>query len=358
MRAMQVFLFIGGVSLCALLTFIAMRKPPAIPAIRLPDPGGKRPIGTTLVFLNDASRKRPIAAQVWYPRKPGPCGKPAPYFPFPEWEKPREFASVRTHGREGSEPAAGRWPVIICSPGWDGGSFENTTLCETLASAGFVVLALNHPGGSPLVKTPGGAIVTNENLERFDLSTEGSSAAFFRAAEREIDFRSGDVRFVIASLPAWNAGDLAGGIFRGKLDADHVGVLGYSFGGAVAAEVCRTDPRVKAGVNLDGNLFGKSRRSGSPRPFLFLTDNLPPPTESELRSADPAARRNAAFLDEGFRDYEYWREKSGAEILRIAGAAHSDFTDAALLTGPSESLGRINSRAAAFFEKTLREGRR
>lgn len=355
MRMMLAWLGVGGVLAGGFLLFLAIRKSAAPPPLRLPDPAGIFPVGTSMVFFDDVRRDRPISAQIWYPRNPGPCNRLAPYFPCAEWRHPGAFANTRTHGCWEADPAGSHWPVVIYSPGWDGGSFQGTTLCETMASSGFVVVALNHPGGSPAVKIPGGGTRTNEKLERFDLSDEASSDAFFRAADRELESRAADVRFVIDCLAALNSGERAGGKFQNRLAVDKIGVAGYSFGGAVAGEVCRTDPRVGAGVNLDGCFFGKARRAGSSRPFLILTDNRPPPPESDLVSPVPAIRRNAKFLEDGNLDYEYWREKSGALLVRIEGAEHQDFTDEAILSGKESAgrLTRINRCVAEFFEKTL-----
>ncbi|MCP3144937.1 alpha/beta hydrolase [Pyxidicoccus xibeiensis] len=45
--------------------------------------------------------------------------------------------------------------------------------------------------------------------------------------------------------------------FTGRLDLDRVGAFGHSFGGSAAAEACRTDARVKAGLNMDGTFHGR-----------------------------------------------------------------------------------------------------
>ncbi len=353
---MNAWLYIGGVTLCALAAIVAIRKiPTSSQPVRLPEPGGVWPIGVTTLSLDDPKRSRPIVARVWYPRAPGHCTKSAPFDPFPAQTPTGGFAAVLTHDSPDAAPEPGPWPVIIYSPGWDGGCSQNTSLCEMLASSGFVVFALNHAGGSPFVKMPGGQIWTNEHLEHFDLSTAASSAAFFEAAERELELRSGDVRFMIDSLQALNAGELAQGLFQNKLDTSHLGVAGFSFGGAVAAEVCLTDPRVRAGVNLDGSLFGRTRRSPAKQPFLFLTDNLPPPSDRDLQSPDQAVRRNAVFLAESNQDFEFWQENSGAWIIRIDDIGHPDFTDQALRSGKDQRarLVRINSSVTRFFESSL-----
>lgn len=62
--------------------------------------------------------------------------------------------------------------------------------------------------------------------------------------------------------------DKAPGPFRGRLDLDRIGMLGWSFGGATALEMLRTDPRVKAAGDHDGRLFGGAMSEPIGRPFM------------------------------------------------------------------------------------------
>jgi hypothetical protein len=76
-----------------------------------------------------------------------------------------------------------------------------------------------------------------------------------------------DSRFVLGQIEAL---DRAPGPFRGRLDLDRIGMLGWSFGGAAAIEMLRIDPRVKAAVNHDGRLFGGAATRPVTRPFMLF----------------------------------------------------------------------------------------
>jgi len=228
---------------------------------------------------------------------------------------PSRPGSLRVWSPTLKSPATPR-PVVIYSPGWGGADCENTRLCELLADRGFVVLAMDHPPSS-----------TDGRLEDFDLSTEASASAFARGADRELAARTADIRKLLDRLPGLDSGEFGGGQLAGRLDISRVGVVGYSFGGAVAAEATRVDPRLRVGVNLDGSLFGESLISGSMRPFLIVTDNLPPPTEKDLASSDPCTRRLAEFYSSTFRAYDLWEQQFHAKVVRVADAEHADFTD-------------------------------
>ena len=53
------------------------------------------------------------------------------------------------------------------------------------------------------------------------------------------------------------------------LDIDNIGMLGHSFGGA-AFEAVYSNPRIKAGVNMDGTLFITKDRDDMKKPFMFM----------------------------------------------------------------------------------------
>ena len=47
-------------------------------------------------------------------------------------------------------------------------------------------------------------------------------------------------------------------------------MIGHSLGGMMTAQVCRRDARVKAGINLDGPLWGINSTKPFHKPFLFI----------------------------------------------------------------------------------------
>jgi len=60
-----------------------------------------------------------------------------------------------------------------------------------------------------------------------------------------IPYFAEDVSFVLDQLASINTADPQG-ILTGKLDLAHTGIFGMSLGGAVGAEACLKDPRIKA----------------------------------------------------------------------------------------------------------------
>jgi predicted dienelactone hydrolase len=78
--------------------------------------------------------------------------------------------------------------------------------------------------------------------------------------------RVADTRFVLTQLARLGRS----GLFVGMLDLGRVGMFGHSLGGAAAAATMLVDPRIRAGADLDGLMFGRVRTSGLSRPFMLM----------------------------------------------------------------------------------------
>jgi hypothetical protein len=55
-----------------------------------------------------------------------------------------------------------------------------------------------------------------------------------------------------------------------KLDTKRIGVFGMSMGGIATNEICIRDRRVRAGINIDGALYGSAINESIKTPYLFL----------------------------------------------------------------------------------------
>src|SRR5262249_26408442 len=153
-----------------------------------------------------------------------------------------------------------------------------------LASYGFVVVGIDHPYGTELTILPDGRAVRTTLCDLLDYSDDEAVRSSIRKAEGELRVRAADVRFVLDALERLNQSD-SEGPFSGRLDTGRVGIFGHSFGGAVAAEVCRTDSRFQAGINLDGLIFGESMTHPIGKPFMILADDTAIPTRADLQAA-------------------------------------------------------------------------
>ena len=250
----------------------------AVPRVALPAPTGSSPVGTVSLRVVDRSRRdtlargrakppRELMVQLWYPaaRK---AARPAPYLP------PRTarllarglrapagaFAQVRTHAFLGASPAivAGRFPVVLFSPGFRVQRSFYTSLVEDLASHGYVVVGVDYPYETGIIEFPNGRLV------------HGTLPDTRAAVERALQVRLRDARFLVDHL-----GHLAKRArLHGRLDLDRTATVGHSLGGATAAAAMHADSRIDAGIDLDGSLFGPVVQTGLDRPFMTMSQPL------------------------------------------------------------------------------------
>lgn len=243
----------------------AVQKPavnkPAVrtPAVQLelPEPTGPRAVGRDTLYLVDKSRKDPwvttaaareLMVSVYYPARKG-TGTAARYMTVKEAELllrlkapqanvPADVAAnVRTYAREGARPAAGRFPLVVLSPGLTLPRATLTGLAEDLTSRGYVVAQVEHPYESAGTSFPDGRTVACAICEE---PPAGGPPAIARS-------RAKDVSFVIDELASWRNARM--------VDFKRIGMVGHSIGGNAAATTLAADRRVRAGVNMDGTFY-------------------------------------------------------------------------------------------------------
>lgn len=296
---------------------------PASDALHLLKPTGRHPVGTTSLYLKDTSRadpwvpgkKRELMVSLWYPTR-STSGERAQYM-TPEESKlnlehteessglPLDILSkVRTNAYLDAKPA-GRLhglPLVVLSPGYTQPRSTLSNLAEDLASHGYLVAAIDHTYETYAVTFPGGRIATCAACE---LDDTYERTAFFTKLNRG---RAADVSFVIDQLtarhPKWPGSRL--------IDATRIGMSGHSTGGASSIVAMLADPRIDAGVNMDGTTYVPA--AGLSRPFMFI-----------------GAPHHAPGGQDASWDRDWNLMTGWKRWLVVAGTQHASFTDAAVL---------------------------
>ncbi|WP_121156057.1 alpha/beta hydrolase family protein [Micromonospora pisi] len=299
--------------------------PPSTP--RLPEPTGRQPVGTTSLHMKDLSRPDPwvptakareLMVSLWYPAKTRD-GRRVQYLTPKESElilqgslgTPSDVLSrTRTHAIGDAEPAGGRHklPLVVLSPGFTWPRSSLSALAEDLASWGYAVVGIDHTYETFATTFPDGRVTTCAACELEDVEDFGRKAEESRAV---------DVSFVLDQLlgahPKWIGSRL--------LDPSRIAIAGSSLGGASSSEVMLRDPRVRAGINMDGHMFAPLPPGGLSRPFLFLGQQS---FHSPGSAADTTWDDNWPLLT----GWKRW--------LVVAGSVHASFTDYDLL---AEQIG-------------------
>ncbi len=351
----QNLISIGVVITAAVLLFASSALAVLLPVFSLPQPGGPHPIGTVTQLWtvgNEFGRAKPssprkLNVQFWYPTDTK-RGKYSAYRSEDAAGLKAYLRLARTHSIVNAPVswAERQFPVVLFSPGWKGHLTQNTVQFEMLASHGFIVLAMEHPPAKDLPVF-------------FDPSREEN----LRGYAVEVKLRAQDVQFVLNRLEELNQQG-PDARFTSRLDLSRIGMFGYSFGGALSAEACWLEPRIKAGINMDGLMFGEVTRNGVRQPFFFMSDDAGGPSQPDLNSPDPQKRTHALALEADLKLIDRSLAQYGGYYLRIRGAAHSNYSDRPLYS-PLKRLTHagsidvktcmqiINAYIRAFFEQHL-----
>jgi dienelactone hydrolase len=328
--------------------------------LRLPEPTGPCPVGTTSLHLNDTSRPDPWAAGVnarelmvslWYPATPT-GGPRARYMTPAESElqltsrgiagvRPDALSSTRTNAAADATPAGRQraLPLVVLSPGFTSSRSSLTALAEDLASHGYAVAGVDHTYESFGTSFPDGRVSTC--LAR---QARRRGTGFW---EKVVAGRVADVSFVLGELtgahPAWPGAAL--------IDPSRMAMAGHSAGGAAAIPAMLADSRIRAGIDMDGATVAPIPEHGLSRPFLFL---------GKQSNYAPGSGGAATTWEHDWEVLTGWKR-----WLLVTGAIHASFTDLALLADQAgidagadlpgaRSLDITRAYVRAFFDQHLR----
>ncbi|WP_053377380.1 alpha/beta hydrolase family protein [Paenibacillus sp. FJAT-27812] len=371
--------------LVLIYALIAGTLPVCLPVFSFESPTGTYAVGTVTYHWIDLKREeayskdpedhRELMVQVWYPSPEGEKGKKNSYVPYlPQFsqEISKQFGVpafllqylhlVKTHATVQSKlsEAAPKYPIVLFSPGMGGTRFQNMFQVEELASHGYIVVGMEHTYHSVATVFPDGKTTGFRKMNLLDLSSSDKMTS-------EIIVK--DIQFVLDQIEGLNREDSTGQ-FKGRLDLDRIGIFGHSLGGAAAAQMLLLDPRVKAGINMDGTFFGEPiPKSGLKKPFMLMnSESLVTETETEKQPPQKMLNKYKLTLEEFnkmTKDIVMRRENSmagGAYQLTIPHSKHFSFSDfymySPLLqwmegTSPKHEHRTINAYTVAFFDRFL-----
>jgi dienelactone hydrolase len=290
----------------------------------------------------------PILMEIWFPVK-GPA---------------EQTSTLKTCSQVSSLPLAEAGTprrLLLYIPHFGGPRTDNTARLAYLASYGYVAVAFDDiardaalPGATPEdeevrlltwhVSTPKDFETT---LRLYDIRVK-------RQAEKALDGLDRLAGCAAAhALSPWNV----------AVDYRHVGFLGYSFGGATAAEAAVMDHRIVAVANLDGTLFGQALAGRLTAPYLHVMSDRPMVTASAMMSKDPNQRYASRIEGRSRHEQAILAAREGSAGIRIRGSVHASLSDAALephasefwlLHNPIAIFNAVNLYTRDFFDTNLR----
>ena len=201
-----------------------------------------------------------------------------------------------------------KYPVVIILPGWSSISELHTSLAELLASYGYLVISIEHPGACTVVNFSDGSsyyfLGTNLPKELPNMSME-------EAVELIASYLAKDVDYIINFLKDLNNDEKSE--FCDKIDFNSVALYGHSGGGAVALEYAlKGKEKITAVILADPTT--------TPFPLEELEDGLPMSVlsiESEEWHKSASRHEKIAMICENTNSPSY--------CFRIQGTRHVDF---------------------------------
>ncbi len=345
----------------AALTVAVSSAPAAAdtPAPHLPSPTGRHPVGVTTLYLKDTSRADPwvpaepareLMVSVFYPTDTT-RGQKKQYMTPTESERhlvrqeipglPLDVMStVSTNAVVDATPVGRRHslPLVVLSPGFTNPRATLSALAEDLASNGYVVAVVDHTYENRATTFPDGRVTDCAACEVDHLPGFWEKLASGRAA---------DVSFVLDRLtgprPAWQGARL--------IDPRRIGMAGHSAGGASTIQAMLADPRIRAGIDIDGSTHVPIPETGLARPFMFMG------SMDEYTPGEPGP----------YEDWEQdWLRLTGwKRWVMVSGTVHPSFTDLGVLAAQlgidlgatidaERALAITRTYGRAFFDQHLR----
>ncbi|NBQ17355.1 hypothetical protein EBU24_03495 [bacterium] len=304
---------------------------------------GPYAVGTTLRYiteqteLSSQAEQRELMVRFWYPAE-GERNLQSPYSQqgTDALEALNGYLSlsgksieeIMTHSALNIPIKQDKWPIIFFEHGYISSMPESyTAICEELASHGFMIVAIAHTGYAFKVEFPYGKIVTCDMNKASKMATDYYKLEDYKA-------RLDNITFTLNALSGYtkNANDL----FFNACDMNNLGIIGHSFGGGSALQMCLVHPLFKAGLSLDGLMIGKTVEILT-KPFKFLIAE-----ESAINFADSLKAWSTAYsIDQGFVEHACAEFKAIEEATKktvpfvsyeiIPGTKHSSFMDLLVL---------------------------
>lgn len=235
-------------------------------------------------------------------------------------------------------------PVIVFSHGLGGSRENNPYLGRHWAARGYVAVFVQHPG-------------SDESVWKDKPAVERMGALRRAASVNNLLLRAKDIPVVLDQLEKWNG--LKGNVLGGRLDLEHIGMSGHSFGAVTTQAVSGqkfamglyrlTDTRIKAALALSPSAPRLGRADHAfgevAVPWMLMTGtrDVAPVGDSDVAS------RLAVFPA---------LPKGGKYELVLEGAEHSAFGDRPL-PGDREARNPNHHRSilalsTAFWDAYLR----
>jgi len=273
------------------------------------------------------------------------------------------------------------FPFVLFSHGAFGYYQSNASTYMELASHGYVVVSLDHPYHSFFTKdTEGNTITVNTEFlqEVMYINEEGiPENEIIELSHKWLDIRVSDINFVIDSVKEAketlslqeNTWFIIGEETKQQIleilsmvNADKIGVMGHSLGGASSVTVGRTRDDIDAVIDLDGTMLGEEFGYENGQ-YEYYEGNYPVPLLSFNSQSHQDSSDEAGPL---YVNNVVLANALDGQYTCIEGSGHMNFTDLPLFSpilasllgvgevDATECIVTMNEKILGFFDCYLK----
>jgi dienelactone hydrolase len=336
-----------SVALASITIILFLRPQWIVPIAKFPTPTGKWSVGTSDLIW-DAPQPAGIIAQVWYPTDVSATRR-SPYLSktrsnlaankllnllfrlvvskslLGRITTPAAVQVIPSHCPEG-------FPVVLFSPGFGGIISLNTFYVLELASHGFIVVGINHPGCCVGTMLTDGTQIEFADVDPKSFADVDRMELLMQKITIE---QASNMSRVLDKLISLNS--IAGSLLYQKINGHQVFAAGHSAGGASSFIACGQDQRITKGVNLDGYFVDVPGTNYDHKELLLIQadrDRYRPKNKKTRARYDLFAAKDRVRI-------EKLAAQANLQQLMIPYTKHFDFSDLSILLRPtfSRTLG-------------------
>lgn len=371
----------------------------------LPEPIGSFEVGLSnadFEYVSSFGERRKISVTLYYPAEHDDSA-PRALYAFPEILPASrvlcgdlftpEILETTTACITGAKVSTREqvYPLLIYNHGYLCYEMHNTSLCANLASSGYIVASLGHPGESAAIRYTDGSIVLPypEVIDRYtsgEAMNQKMVAAYNRFAEipeeddaalveagrnyynlateinRQVGVWVSDTIKAVDHLERMNRGEIPN-VLKEKIRLQiGYGITGHSMGGTTAIQTCRDDPRCVGGINMDGGSFGDYYNQDVGKPILTISQpdlwklvraiylsNSADTFHLVIEDARHMDFTDLPFIASGFSQRGLANRRDPDDLLNILTSYHLNFF-AHYLLQHSDPFKGLNDPKTLFFE--------
>jgi predicted dienelactone hydrolase len=348
----KIILAILGLLLCG--NIAAANEPhPADPFF---DAQGQYAIGTRYFTWNAPNKEgSQYIGQIWYPAENTAAAKKAGYLPASinkanlAKNNPMlaSLQTVTTGAMLDAPPLSSpaRYPVLIYSPGLGLIGQAGTFFFEYLASRGFIVAAINHPGSSYFTENKNGSLVL---FKQADYNNEQIKTEITQTRATELSAAL-DALLQLNNNPASD--------FYQKIDTANAGVFGHSIGGRTALRAAAIDKRFKAAADLDGSIEEEPPYTFTKQEFLMIETDVKEEIQNELAAGTTKPEEIPQIKNEYNQSMKNLFDTPDAKgyLFDYKHTCHYNYTDMPILFKTGEGLGAADGVTVLLSVSNLLE---